>query len=197
MVPPGAVFEIAPAKVLHGAVRLHGLASSPTPETHVRVAWACAGTEPSIGTQMRPRAASSSELRIAFPPPTWIWEPSRPSCPSRARLDGWLFSSGETVPRTTRSTALHTSVAGLCLPCFFDEIKHQYSRTLSFSLAFSQLGHAVKLESLPIRAQASLRATTLRVDATFEALVAKRAGVVNDCGGKRAKVSSAGERASH
>src|ERR1043166_1780939 len=38
--PAGAVFEIAPAKVLHGAVRLQGLASSPTPETHVRVAWA-------------------------------------------------------------------------------------------------------------------------------------------------------------
>src|SRR4051812_36123228 len=50
--PPAAVFEIAPAKVLQGAVRLHGLASSPTPETHVRVAWACAGvvltTPPSI-----------------------------------------------------------------------------------------------------------------------------------------------------
>ena len=27
-------------QVLHGAVRLHGLASSPTPETQVRVAWA-------------------------------------------------------------------------------------------------------------------------------------------------------------
>src|SRR3954470_5209060 len=38
--PPLAVFEIAPANVLHGAVRLHGLASSPTPDTHVRVAWA-------------------------------------------------------------------------------------------------------------------------------------------------------------
>src|SRR6478752_1260450 len=38
--PPGAVFEIAPANVLHGAVRLHGLASSPTPDTHVREAWA-------------------------------------------------------------------------------------------------------------------------------------------------------------
>src|SRR4051794_17000813 len=36
--PPLAVFEIAPANVLHGAVRLQGLASSPTPETHVRVA---------------------------------------------------------------------------------------------------------------------------------------------------------------
>src|SRR5687767_3047185 len=40
--PPAAVFEIAPAKVLQGAVRLHGLTSSPTPETQVRVACACA-----------------------------------------------------------------------------------------------------------------------------------------------------------
>src|SRR5688572_18225968 len=40
--PPAAVFEMAPAKVLQGAVRLQGLASSPTPETHVRVAWALA-----------------------------------------------------------------------------------------------------------------------------------------------------------
>ena len=47
--PPGSrqsisplmkVFEIAPAKVLQGAVRLQGLASLPTPETQVRVAWA-------------------------------------------------------------------------------------------------------------------------------------------------------------
>src|SRR3569623_1255663 len=41
--PPLAVFEIAPAQVLQGAVRLHGLASSPTPEIQVRVAWALAG----------------------------------------------------------------------------------------------------------------------------------------------------------
>jgi hypothetical protein len=41
--PPRAVFEIAPAKVLHGAVLLQGLASSPTPETQVLVAWAKAG----------------------------------------------------------------------------------------------------------------------------------------------------------
>src|SRR6266478_5577037 len=40
--PPAAVLEMAPAKVLHGAVRLHGLTSSPTPDTQVRV-WACAG----------------------------------------------------------------------------------------------------------------------------------------------------------
>jgi hypothetical protein len=38
--PPFAVLEIAPAHVLQGAVRLQGLASSPTPETQVRVAWA-------------------------------------------------------------------------------------------------------------------------------------------------------------
>ena len=36
--PFAAVFEIAPAKVLHGAVREQGLTSSPTPETQVRVA---------------------------------------------------------------------------------------------------------------------------------------------------------------
>jgi hypothetical protein len=29
---------------LHGAVREQGLTSSPTPEIHVRVAWACAAT---------------------------------------------------------------------------------------------------------------------------------------------------------
>src|SRR5713226_2510853 len=40
--PPTAVFEMAPAKVLQGAVRLHGLAASPTPETQVRLAWALA-----------------------------------------------------------------------------------------------------------------------------------------------------------
>src|SRR3954468_8717820 len=36
--PFAAVLEMAPAKVLHGAVREQGLASSPTPETQVRVA---------------------------------------------------------------------------------------------------------------------------------------------------------------
>src|SRR2546421_8750350 len=49
--PPAAVFEIAPANVLQGAVRLHGLASEPTPETHVRVACACArDVSPRIST---------------------------------------------------------------------------------------------------------------------------------------------------
>src|SRR5215203_3342758 len=36
--PPAAVFEMAPANVLHGAVREQGFASSPTPDTQVRVA---------------------------------------------------------------------------------------------------------------------------------------------------------------
>src|SRR2546430_12933897 len=40
--PSFAVFEMAPAKVLQGAVRLQGLASSPTPDTQVRVACAWA-----------------------------------------------------------------------------------------------------------------------------------------------------------
>src|SRR5216117_2832662 len=58
ILPPAAVLEMAPAKVLHGAVRLHGLTSSPTPETQVRVACACAGAVASIGTQTAPRRVS-------------------------------------------------------------------------------------------------------------------------------------------
>src|SRR5260370_6611749 len=34
--PPLAVFGIAPAKVLHGAERVHGVAPTPAPQTHVR-----------------------------------------------------------------------------------------------------------------------------------------------------------------
>src|ERR1700688_3738330 len=55
--PPVAVFEMAPAKVLHGAVRLHGLASLPTPEIQVRVAWACAGAIARPTTNSMPRKA--------------------------------------------------------------------------------------------------------------------------------------------
>lgn len=42
MTPAAAVLLIAPAKALQGAVRQHGLASSPTPTTQVRIARACA-----------------------------------------------------------------------------------------------------------------------------------------------------------
>src|SRR5437763_13778471 len=53
--PPAAVLEIAPAKVLQGAVRLHGLASSPTPDTQVRDACAFMATDAS---KKIPRTAS-------------------------------------------------------------------------------------------------------------------------------------------
>src|SRR5262245_10036606 len=59
--PPTAVFEIAPAKVLHGAVRLHGLASSPTPDTHVRVA--CASATAAKKTQS---ANTAKTLKTSF-----------------------------------------------------------------------------------------------------------------------------------
>src|SRR5215471_8916282 len=40
--PPGLVWAIAPAKLRHGAARLHGLLSLPLPETKVRLFWAMA-----------------------------------------------------------------------------------------------------------------------------------------------------------
>src|SRR3984885_4150120 len=55
--PPPKVLEMAPAKVLHGAVRLHGLASSPTPEIQVRDACACAGAIARPATKSAPRSA--------------------------------------------------------------------------------------------------------------------------------------------
>jgi hypothetical protein len=63
--PPVAVFEIAPAKVLHGAVRLHGLTSSPTPETQVLVAWACAGSVQKTAV-MKIIASVSTKMRNMF-----------------------------------------------------------------------------------------------------------------------------------
>src|SRR5499426_256081 len=60
--PPEAVFEIAPGKVLHGAVRLHGLASSPTPDTHVRVACACASEAKDTQTANTTKALKASLL---------------------------------------------------------------------------------------------------------------------------------------
>src|SRR5438552_4282408 len=53
--PPAAVLEIAPANVLQGAVLLHGSASLPTPDTHVREACACAGV-----LQMNPKPTAIS-----------------------------------------------------------------------------------------------------------------------------------------
>src|SRR5579859_502511 len=60
--PAGAVLEIAPAKVLHGAVRLHGLASSPVPETQVRVACACAGVIGRLNASTNPKSPNNNLL---------------------------------------------------------------------------------------------------------------------------------------
>src|SRR5256714_4579596 len=60
--PPSAVFEIAPAKVLQGAVRLQGFTSSPTPDTHVLVAWAW---DADAQARVKARSANAfSEKRI-------------------------------------------------------------------------------------------------------------------------------------
>jgi len=64
--PAGAVFEMAPAKVLHGAVRLHGLTSSPTPETHVRVACARAGSAFAVSRHAAPSRAIN-EVLMTYP----------------------------------------------------------------------------------------------------------------------------------
>src|SRR5216683_814031 len=67
--PATAVLEIAPAKVLQGAVRLHGFASSPTPETQVRLAWALAGAPDRRTVSAAPRIAKNPSLfRIMFAP---------------------------------------------------------------------------------------------------------------------------------
>src|SRR5688500_1119301 len=57
--PPAAVLEMAPANVLQGAVRLHGLTSSPTPETHVRVACAFA-----LEAAARAKTATARAVRV-------------------------------------------------------------------------------------------------------------------------------------
>src|SRR4026207_1419562 len=57
--PQAAVFEMAPAQVLQGAVRLQGLASSPTPDTHVREACAWA-----IDTEANMKIARAKTLKV-------------------------------------------------------------------------------------------------------------------------------------
>src|SRR5690349_2711491 len=64
--PLAAVLEMAPAKVLQGAVRLQGLRSSPTPETQVRLAWAAAG-EAMTQTLIRATTAVSRRLIMGSP----------------------------------------------------------------------------------------------------------------------------------
>src|SRR5262249_34784382 len=64
--PPAAVFEIAPANVLHGAVRLHGFTSSPTPDTHVRVACANASVLPNNKQPMNARVVRTKRIVISL-----------------------------------------------------------------------------------------------------------------------------------
>src|SRR3954447_11484596 len=59
--PPLAVFEIAPANVLQGAVRLQGFASSPTPETQVLVA--CPIAEAGSARATSARAGPALKIR--------------------------------------------------------------------------------------------------------------------------------------
>jgi hypothetical protein len=54
--------EIAPAKVLHGAVREQGFTSSPTPETQVRVA--CAEETEAVAPAMMPKHATNANARL-------------------------------------------------------------------------------------------------------------------------------------
>src|SRR5262249_15784394 len=60
--PPAAVFVMAMAKVLQGAERLHGLASSPAPETQVREDCAAAGST----CRSAKREIARMESRLCF-----------------------------------------------------------------------------------------------------------------------------------
>src|ERR1700682_2856742 len=62
--PSVAVLEIAPAKVLQGAVRLQGLASSPTPDTQVRLACALATGISAKDTNTTANAVNVNRKRI-------------------------------------------------------------------------------------------------------------------------------------
>src|ERR1700733_5069658 len=65
--PGAAVLEIAPAKVLHGAVRLNGLASSPPHDTQVRVACALAGMANSARQIALSSANTTDDFIFALP----------------------------------------------------------------------------------------------------------------------------------
>src|SRR5215475_14714243 len=89
--PPAAVFEIAPAKVLHGAVRLHGWTSSPTPDTHVRVACAC--TSEAKNTKTANTAKALKVNLISF-----ISSSLRRFCEQRTYRRGKFALNGQTAP---------------------------------------------------------------------------------------------------
>src|SRR5438045_2071796 len=92
--PPIAVFEKAPGKVLHGAVRLHGLASSPTPETQVRVACASAvvGAKANQPTHAKPSIAIIFFMELSLVSPVLCSTPAYP--PQQSYLTPLQVSKG-------------------------------------------------------------------------------------------------------
>src|SRR5215831_8109480 len=85
--PPGAVLEMAPAQVLQGAVRLQGLASSPTPDTQVRLAWALKSV---VQNTINARVPNKLILRIWTFPPNFFFLVSFPCFQSRGVQPGQL-----------------------------------------------------------------------------------------------------------
>ena len=84
--PPAAVFEMAPAKVLQGAVRLHGLTSSPTPDTQVRVACAWAEVVGRETTASSPKSTSDKPVFLMMRPSKgWL---ANFTMPKLARMAG-------------------------------------------------------------------------------------------------------------
>lgn len=105
--PPVAVFEIAPAKVLHGAVRLHGLTSSPTPETQVRVACAAAGAAEKMPKTAVARASAGKCLRIEI----MLLSRTRVFCAEQAVSRG-----GRRQKAHSRRTAMDRRLVARCQP---------------------------------------------------------------------------------
>src|SRR5439155_25928400 len=64
--PLGAVFELAASNVRHGAERVHGFRSSPTPDTHVRMSSAVAGLATNIQRTRRPKGRVNDADRIVI-----------------------------------------------------------------------------------------------------------------------------------
>src|SRR4051812_48558068 len=105
--PPAAVFEMAPAHVLHGAVRLHGLTSSPVPDTHVRVACARASDGPPTTIPSNAIAASTPRPFPIIPSSRRATSAARPSA-SGASMGREVacqraLGTGESGSRTTTS----------------------------------------------------------------------------------------------
>src|ERR1043166_6478673 len=107
MMPAVAVLEIAPAKVLQGAVRLHGSASLPTPDTQVRVACAWAGAAYSERVSSAPTRAPERAMIVRVNPPLldpWATQCTRKRRPAASppprvsRRRRSLFSCGKGFP---------------------------------------------------------------------------------------------------